>query len=155
MSHRKKKFFSLKTKLWARHWWHIALCHQLRGRGRQISQFEDWLVYPGQPGLHKEILSWKTKQKTKLCESPWIPHYLQVFSETVYVFVIINILFLTILIFELTTNKTENVYVDFIMNIFPYIMTFLFLLQNAKFYYLQKWQFFFSVLFHSLEFQRH
>jgi hypothetical protein len=37
----------------------------LGGRGRQISEFETSLVYrvPGQPGLHRETLSRKTKTK--------------------------------------------------------------------------------------------
>ena len=37
-----------------------------RGRGRQISEFEASLVYrvPGQPGLHRETLSQKTKTTT-------------------------------------------------------------------------------------------
>jgi hypothetical protein len=39
----------------------------LRGRGRQISEFKANLVYkvPGQPGLYRETLSQKTKNKTK------------------------------------------------------------------------------------------
>jgi hypothetical protein len=40
----------------------------LGGRSRQISEFEASLVYrvPGQPGIHRETLSGKTKQnKTK------------------------------------------------------------------------------------------
>jgi hypothetical protein len=37
----------------------------LGGRGRQISEFEASLVYrvPGQPGLHRETMSRKTKPK--------------------------------------------------------------------------------------------
>jgi hypothetical protein len=39
----------------------------LGGRGRQISEFKASLVYrvPGQPGLHRETLSRKTKKKKK------------------------------------------------------------------------------------------
>jgi hypothetical protein len=40
----------------------------LGGRGRQISEFEASLVYKvssGQPGLHRETLSWKKKKKEK------------------------------------------------------------------------------------------
>jgi hypothetical protein len=45
---------------------HLRSQH-LGGRGRQISDFEASLVYrvPGQPGLHRETLSWKqTNKKT-------------------------------------------------------------------------------------------
>jgi hypothetical protein len=42
---------------------------QVGGRGRWISGFEARLVYrvrvPGQPGLHRETLSRKTKQQNK------------------------------------------------------------------------------------------
>ena len=39
----------------------------MRGRGRQISEFEASLVYrvPGQPRLHRETLSQKIKKKKK------------------------------------------------------------------------------------------
>jgi hypothetical protein len=39
----------------------------LGGRGRWISEFEARLVYkvPGQPGLHRETLSRKTKKQNK------------------------------------------------------------------------------------------
>jgi hypothetical protein len=39
----------------------------LGGRGRQIFEIEASLVYrvPGQPGLHREILSRKKKKKKK------------------------------------------------------------------------------------------
>jgi hypothetical protein len=41
----------------------------LGGRGRWISEFKASLVYrgiQGQPGLHRETLSWKKKQKKKI-----------------------------------------------------------------------------------------
>jgi hypothetical protein len=49
-----------------REWWYMPLIPAL-GKQRQISEFEASLVYrvsfPGQPGLHRETLSRKTKTK--------------------------------------------------------------------------------------------
>jgi hypothetical protein len=37
----------------------------LGGRGRRSCEFETSLIYRGQQGLHRKILPWKKKQKTK------------------------------------------------------------------------------------------
>jgi hypothetical protein len=67
-------FFSFKGGEWDSLQWSLEMANGLkgnpstrgRGRGRRVSEFEASLVYrvsPGQPGLHRENLSRKTKKK--------------------------------------------------------------------------------------------
>ena len=63
---------SFKQKKGARQWWHTSLIPALkRQRQEDLSSRPAWSIewVPGQPGLHRETLSWQSNKNEE--KNPW------------------------------------------------------------------------------------